>query len=1845
MTASSDLDPLGAALGTCLSQIDGLGAVYLPEGVSESIAVSIVRRANALRPSLPSFAILVGPTDDLGVADVPRVTTQRSIQYRRGDRLAVVVGPHTDIASFMQAFRDEMSPSYPAGEGQRVSLHSVASAWLVDTLLPANKIVDSYFDVADATSRLAACFAQLREMHEELGQGSRGWNAYWFDHVSGGLARLGDLVSGLRNQKSSLSLDEVFARYTYAAFGLPRPRDGKLLRAGQHVGRATKDALSTWWSDQGTIQTTVQQLAHHPDNKGGEQHPLLHLDWTGFNRSLAAEGNHLLALAKLVAVQGSKAFEAFANFTEGQFFDPLSTLSKNGQLWVSGLEGQDLAIGSAAEVGPFLLQTESVGHPDGVQTEVVRVRVPTLARPSQALVDASSLTITPSAPAVSWHGKLELGHDGTLWAIGSLVRALGRPPHTRPVLSFRLRLAVTAHDSLAGFVDTSATGEVILLPPVGRGLIFLRSRAGGLGRATYVGLESYDLRGVEPVQEPRYSEELDDDKAVHQVLLWTASRDDSVRYEERVVPPFKNRVGVYGMSMVPKDVHEFYIAETMFELSSPRSSDVYRSPIVAAIDQQLLSADKPSEATQDSVRGRYEQVLAAQQLSPDWRASLGHLMVSESDQTDIMGSGLVNGVLVGRGLQSAVRNVVGFTVPPALADSSEVEAFLAAFDALGVPEALSIGTDEELQVEWPSRTSWRHLWQGQRDQLAAYLDAYVEMVKVASEIGDPHGVFWATYPFSISVWDLESTGTCRAVMLSPLHPIRLSWLAGAEAVLWDASDARFLAGTVEGWNFPIFGPSETDRGKLIAIPADSGEGQVFLGWSMMVQASVNGYLPLSPPVTVAGMPAPGSSVSGLNATAAAAALRSYQRMHPQVSTLTVDLAAGSPTARLEEVDVAVLRTVREWAKGQASRLSGGVRVWDSINREGAAPRELVAEVARDLAGVPISWSRYSVSASDPQKLANIRLLQDSGIRVEAGEASGVGSGIIGGVPLRRFEAHESQSTSLGYSETRPSVMAGGWPHFLAALQACEGVGNGSRLRSKLFKAALIDGTAEWTVSGEAMMSPSAMASLVHSESRGSQMLWEWQPPFLEAADHIPVLERRPFVSIARVPGSFKGQLKDLLEKATGGSVSETSIEALLAKLGARGVGLSSLLSMGGTHAAGALGFYLTFCLMDLLPNDGIDQFVLPIDACDSFLRALGGGEKASESTRRADLLVMRLSDDALTLIPLEIKLYGLVGAERDHRLPVPGESILNEPLEQLHSTRALLEKLVNRAAVLQSNSSSADLQLWNNGLASLVEAGARLRPYLDSPTGRLAQRLKAVVDGDLELRIGAPLISFFQHKGESREGSRFEAHIDQHDATGSPFGAFIANIGSVFESVESTERQDAHDRILSAWGELLAWSETGLVRPGAPAAGSSRTGAANFSDDNPVDNATEVTETGAYGLVDLGPDGLPPRDATIRAGEGVRFDVGTLLGTVGGGRADFWPGNTALNQMNIGVVGDLGTGKTELLKALVGNLRDRAKATQINPLSFLILDYKRDYQTKDFMDRVGATVLLPNRIPLNIFALAGEYTRLAAFQKAQEFSDVISKIYGGVGPVQKSRFARVTVELFESNQGRPPTLAQVADAYRVEVPNGDSVTAVLDTFVYGEIFSSDHSELVTFDELIHDKVLVVAIDRLGVDQKSKNALVVLFLNMYYDFMLRAQKFPFEGTDPQVRRLSSFILVDEATNIMEYDFQVLMSLMLQGRQFGFGTILASQYLSHFKTSKQNYGQPLLTWFIHKVPTVTPQELAKLGILGLPDTASSRIAELGTHELLYKSLGFEGSFVRGTPFYEWVKSHPTLGSPNE
>lgn len=372
----------------------------------------------------------------------------------------------------------------------------------------------------------------------------------------------------------------------------------------------------------------------------------------------------------------------------------------------------------------------------------------------------------------------------------------------------------------------------------------------------------------------------------------------------------------------------------------------------------------------------------------------------------------------------------------------------------------------------------------------------------------------------------------------------------------------------------------------------------------------------------------------------------------------------------------------------------------------------------------------------------------------------------------------------------------------------------------------------------------------------------------------------------------------------------------------------------------------------------------------------------------------------------------------------------------------------------------------------------------------------------------------------------------------------------------------------------------------------------------------------------------------VTGSRGVRLTLGSTIDNFQTSELVLNLSDTRLNQLNMGVVGDLGTGKTQFLKSMIYQIAASSIDNRGIRPRFLIFDYKRDYSSAEFVEATGAKVVKPHNLPLNLFDTSGMGQSLAPWlDRFRFFTDVLDKIYSGVGPVQRAKLKDAVQEAYRScASGQQPTLYDVHAAYaKLLDGKSDSPMAIIDDLVDMNVFSPNHSDTIPFNDFL-DGVVVISLDEFGQDDRSKNMLVAFMLNMFYENMLKTEKQPFIGQNPQLRGIDSFLLVDEADNIMKYEFDVLRKLLLQGREFGTGVILASQYLRHFKVNSTDYREPLLSWFIHKVPNITPSELTALGISGNIGELTARIRALEVHECLYKSHDVSGQFIRGMPFFE-------------
>ena len=1876
---------LSKSFARALYETKGLLGVALPSGVfdEENALYELTRHANLLwcseRGETPSygaqfvpFAVLFLKSNRNFVPEFPVFSQEGELaQFRLGNRL--FVGTSRELATFTSTIKIGVGDNYPSNQGQNGSLElrSLATSILIEICaeLDINPKQSISSKMISALTNILEIFAIT---YEDAGAVIVDWNAVWFDHIN---LSLNQLLDGLKRMGKSLDFQSFVTDFLYASFSLPIPNKGfdKKYSKPSQTKSAINNAINLYWSSANEVEMSLAMLRNSPEvvaSGGDEGHPLALLDWSNFDDTISSErvrGSNFLAWA-IHENNANGRLQYFSKLTEDQFFDPRRVTSgalrvvdpKDGAI-VYQLDGSSVHIisGTIFEEGKQRFVTPNI-----------QVLVPLKPNAEVSVEDvvASSSRVIPKGGV--FEGQLvpvnEVVFEGVI-----AIDIPGRGANLKysPKVN-ALAIQLDPSDSLVGKIEQAAKASFVVTPPGALGAFIFAIRPNGVVESPRIVSQSEMVDGS---WLPLETQEIEvDTNRNYQVVLFGDRRELEASLNGKPVSaiPDSNYLWVTD-PFAASGLDRLVIGELVIVLTSSNdSTHAPESPIIAAIEKLSHARTDPKSVHQESIRGDLEDYYSKLVVDGQWHASLGHVVLA-SDQL-----GLVEDIEVGSSHQDFEMTAEMFaswkglglpSVSTELKESSESIAFQKAFSDLGVRSQLSRKDDQSGEsFGWVSKTSWAHLID-QPQLLNNYLSCYEGLVKKANELGDRIGRIWAAYPFSVSIWQTSNAPKLLSVLLSPLHPIRLSWLAQMEHSLRRAANARQFCGTVEGWNLPIVGPSNTANGKLMAVPCDIDSDQLFVGWSMMIDVSINGHDVLKAPTFGGSRKLPGISNAGLNANTVRDALKDFRRLHPHVATLTIDMSARSKSPKLHEMDAAVISEFTRWVTEERTGrgLVGGVRVFDSLNREGPQP-EFMGRARSASEPNPITWKRYQ---SNPQIEieANIRILQDSGIAVEITEDATKTFGVLGSIPFRRFEIPEStHSVRAGEVQYRPALVkrdeAGSFYKALRTLESPREMlpsiglqiqGNGPLL-----------GAAQWTISGESMISPAALAAILAANVNVRQMLWEWHPPFLGDGGSSGVnasIEKRSYFTLAQIPRLLQGKLRSKLKFLLGRETTEIDVRNVFGTLGSRGIGLSALIAAGGSQLTGALGFYSVFALDGVSNSLKKNRFIMPIDACNQFLSNLMGSQIVGRDKKRADLLVIEITETSICLTPIEIKFYGTEDTPPFASvLPQSGSNTIKKASLQASSTGSML-----RALKASWEESQADLGNDNNhllkanALASFIEAAMRINPD-GVETDVASKSLQAIIDGSITIDLGMPLVAFFIPTDSDEKVS---VGLDVTIEDGQSHAEFICDPRAAMQQIEA-----GSGLVIDEWNRALDWSLR--TRPLLNPTFVDQDLTINTDDDMSADESDDsdvvVTSEDVLGDVGSGSEeeisdqmNVEDESEAVTGGlqvdqenveltttpqepsqmvpeilnEGVKFPVGTLVNTNPATSAQFWPGNTALSQLNIGVVGNLGTGKTQLVKSLITQLRSTSGIVQPEPLTMLVLDYKHDYQDPVFLEAVGGRVLKPHKIPLDIFRVVGEDNQPNRYKRANAFVDVIKKIYGGVGPVQTNRLKQVIMGIYSANSGSP-TLELVAQAYSELVPNGDAVVGILNNFVMQEIFSSSSSDLKTLGELIDGSVLVLDLRELDPDQATKNALVALFLNQYFEYMIQLTKWPFENRENmQLRRLNSYIVVDEATNIMEYDFDALSALLLQGREYGVGVLLSSQFLSHFvPTGGPNYAEPLLTWFIHQVPNVTVSDLRKIGFLGATDDDATRISNLPVHGAFYKSLNYPGRFMRGLPFFE-------------
>jgi len=1832
--------------------------------------INVVSRAE---PENPRGLVVVDPgklqsvVRPDGLDDVLLIATDEAIKYRTQHPRTLVMperAEHVGMTSVENAFAPIFYEDFPS-PGRAVSPHHGLvefAAQAVGVVWGAHNPPRSRAELTPVIESLEYLLDFLHSFYAELERKlelSVKGHVLWFWHVIRGLEECAKAFAGA-------DPDEMPEISLWPSFSLPRPDSGSRY---SHKPKDFADACISYWGTSDDVTTNLAIISGEKVRRSqgilqaAWRHPMSGLDLQQFDVLARSFNGHtvgpLLAMA-LVDQGNPDRSDAFGSFMEEEYFLPRSKTPVLDVELVVEYSEDSVPLWAAEDFGGLLICERTARVPDGgkmvLRSDEVRFRVDVGGSDDGA--SPSAVSIEPKDKGLSFVELSKSSASGVVEITGYFQRPVtGRKAETRCPLTAAMVNLVIQLPFDGGVHRCEKKFLLVMLPDFGSGLVaWDETKEPKKKDVVLLGVDSIDDAGSPVVSNPY--EWLVKEDSEYSFITWDTSADN-VGAALNAVPleTIPDRRGLCRKSgYQAADGDQVSSGEVLVDVKvGDGNRQSPQSPVIAAIYKVNPDVNQPLPADAESLRGAVELKLGDLITRNEWTRSLGHIVLPVDRPgllDDLVQSSTGSCWMPGDLRQNNVAMELD-RVPTEMIESEAAERFRAAFEALCVGDRI-IRKDEDGSgwLQLISKTKWRHLHG--LDVLDEYLNSYRAMVEYAVSLGDERAVVWAAYPFSVELWESKNNSVLRSVLLSPLHPLRLAWLASIEDNLFHANNARRLAGVVDSWNIPHFGPDEEEERRLLAMPLDPGSEQIFLGWSQLVKRVQEG--PLESPERAGSYTMPENSSSGINGQTVRHALRDFCRVHSYMPTIAVDLASSTKLTKLTQVDRAV---VEAFVGDGAIATVAGLRVFDSLNRIGPA----VDLKENEGSGPRVTWQRYSdAEEADVSNGANVRILQDSGVAVKLRIKNGSGDGTLGAVPFRRFETPQTNGNlDIGTAQSRPTMgfLADENP-FNAALRMIETAGLGDRvpeinMRIQAMSPLLRD--SEWTVSGETMVTPAALATMV---SRSGRMLWEWNPPFMVDDPDLnrqSRVDRRPYFSIGRIPDVFKSRIREKLEVLLGRTPTSQELDDVLKVLGTRGIGLSRLLAIGGSHLHGAFGFYLTLKLLEG-SGSGVGRFVLPIDACNGFLEVLAG-RSPKKTSRRADLLVLDVRSDRLVLAPIEIKFYNFDSPRPS--LPEPDSAALNDARAQALETARLLEEVAQEWDRLRADDAlKSDAMLAAHALASLVEAAMKLDPEAISDRPGAVTVVDRILRGDYEICPGRPVVAYYQMcapvGGVNAQISIRTAGSDVETA------GFVADPQAVLRGL-----LDNDGDVADVWAGTLRWATECEGEEAGNSHGPSTEGSKpgpepevsgddvidvvpDLPDRAPVtdtpserepDHPTEERGSGETTEVAVpatggGAAGEPVLESGI-SGAGVRFAVGRLLDSVRDTDATFWPSNTRLNQLNIGVVGDLGTGKTQLLKALVHQLRSECAANQTTPLSVLILDYKRDYQDEDFLSAVGGIALVPQNIPLDVFGIQGERTALAVQRRAMAFVDVVSRIFKGIGPRQKSSLGRAVRTLL-SNSDKSPTMLQVLDAYRAEIDDVDSVVGVLENFVYSEVFHADVDQLSPLSEILGSQVVTVNLAALENDQNLKNALVALFLNQYYEYMLRLTKWPVRETpDANLRALNSYLLVDEATNIMKYKFDVLSQILLQGREFGVGVMLSSQFLTHFEVSGVDYAEPLRSWFIHKVPNVTKQQLARLGIPNASDADAQRISQMGIHEAYYVSEGFEGKFIKGNPFYSLIKPH--------
>lgn len=421
----------------------------------------------------------------------------------------------------------------------------------------------------------------------------------------------------------------------------------------------------------------------------------------------------------------------------------------------------------------------------------------------------------------------------------------------------------------------------------------------------------------------------------------------------------------------------------------------------------------------------------------------------------------------------------------------------------------------------------------------------------------------------------------------------------------------------------------------------------------------------------------------------------------------------------------------------------------------------------------------------------------------------------------------------------------------------------------------------------------------------------------------------------------------------------------------------------------------------------------------------------------------------------------------------------------------------------------------------------------------------------------------------------------------------------------------------------------------------------NTNNEISISKEDKIETTDNTNIVSPAPN--PSVVSNIQSDEGMKILFGSDVNT---SKPLYWyPNNTEkVMHPNTGIIGTMGTGKTQFTKSLILQLmREQNNNLGNEPLGILIFDYKGDYNKSkmDFVSEVNAKVYDLYHLPFNPFAITitPDSKPMLPLHIASAFRETLSTAYN-LGAKQSATLRECIMQAYELRgidkadkntwSNTPPVLNDVLNAFQnSEAFKEDSLYSALSELVEFEIFETDPNKTVSLYDLI-DGVTVINLQ--GYDPSIQNLVVAITLDLFYSQMQANGHSSIKG---KLRQLKKFILVDEADNFLKLGFSSIRKILKEGREFGVGTILSTQFLKHFDTQQDDFSKYILSWIVHKVDDLSTKDVKNLfntDSKSTEDELFSSIKKLQKHHSFVK-LGDNANpyYIRDKAFWEMIEKN--------